>query len=234
MNYGMRFMTLYNDSYARKVKITIPSQTNSGWTTIYEIECIGTSSTAIDSSEDPEVNPDAGSNNLFVDKQFIPTDAAKAQVLTASWFSGGGYETLTDGNKVEEQVGRFSTLMNNTTTFMDATLDLGGEYKLDTLRFYLYDTKTSITEAKKKASIGKDMLIQVYRNGEWIDVVTCPDNASVCEHLVINDGLNNDYIEFDLDGVIAEKIRFYISGAATTDGITFQEIECSGSEASDN
>jgi hypothetical protein len=48
---------------------------------------------------------------------------------------------------------------------------------------------------------------------------------------VINEGLNNDYLEFDLGGIMAEKIRFYISGSALSSGITFQEIECSGKVA---
>ena len=111
---------------------------------------------------------------------------------------------------------------------MDATLDLEGEYKLNTIRFYLYDTKDSITEAAKKGSIGKDILIQVYANGVWKDVVVCADNAILCNYLVINSGLNNDYLEFDLGGTIAEKVRFYISGSVASTGTTFQEIECYG------
>ena len=217
------------DVYARKVKFTIPAQTDSGWTTVYEIECKGVESTAIDPGFEPEPEPDPDLiQNVFANKEFVPTDEAKAEILVApSWWKGGGYETLTDGKKVEDQVGRFSTKMNNTTTFMDATIDMEGAYELQTLRFYIYDASKS-TEASKKASVGKDMLIQVYINGEWKDIITCPNNESLCEHLVINDGLSNDYLEFDLGGVVAEKVRFYISGAATTDGITFQEIECSG------
>jgi hypothetical protein len=46
--------------------------------------------------------------------------------------------------------------------------------------------------------------------------------------LVINSGLNNDYLEFDLGGIVAEKVRFYISGSASSDGTTYQEIECLG------
>ncbi len=216
------------DIYASKVKITIPAQTDSGWTTFYEIECSGTASTVIDPGFKPEPEPDPEMiGNLLADKQFVPTDEAKEQVLVESWFKGGGYEALTDGNRMEDQVGRFSTKMNNTTTFMDATVDLGGAYELHSLKFYIYDASKS-TDSSKKASVGKDILIQVYADGEWTDVVVCADNAELSEHLVILDGLNNDYLEFDLGGVKAEKLRFYISGAATTDGITFQEIECSG------
>ena len=160
-------------------------------------------------------------------KEFTPTSAALSSVLNASWWTGGGYEALTDGNKVGEMAGRFSTVMS-TSGMMDATLDLGGEYTLNTIRFYLYDTKDSISEASKKGSIGKDILIQVYANGEWKDVIACSDNARLCEYLIINDGLNNDYLEFDLGGIKAEKVRFYISASASSNGTTFQEIECYG------
>ncbi len=168
-------------------------------------------------------------DNIFTDKEFVGTDEANAQVLPqSSWFQGGGYEVLTDGSKAQESAGRFSTLLNNTTAFMDATIDLGEKYTLNVLRFYIYETKASITEQNKKDSIGKDMLIQVYIDGKWYDVVNCADNASLCEYLTITDGYNNDYLEFNLGGIVAEKIRFYISGAVTKSGITYQEIECSG------
>jgi len=166
--------------------------------------------------------------NIFAGKVFIPTEEAAAQVLSASWWKGGGYNVLTDGQRTEEGAGRFSTLMNNTTVFMDATINLAGAYDLDTIRFYLYDTQDTLTEDSKKASVGKDMLLQIYADGKWIDVVSCADNAALCEHLVINDGLNNDYLEFDLQGVAATRIRFFISGGVATSGITFQEITCDG------
>lgn len=215
------------DVYASKVKFIIPSQTSDGWTTFYEMECIGIPSMKVDpgAGDEPVV-----AKNIFAGKSFVPTDDAEAQVLAASWWKGGGYETLTDGNRVGEMEGRFSTVMQ-IDGFMDATLDLGGKYSLNTMRFYLYDTKDSITEANKKGSIGKDILIQIYANGEWKDVVICSDNSKLCEYLVINEGLNNDYLEFDLGGINAEKVRFYISGSANANGTTFQEIECEGTEA---
>ena len=213
------------DVYASKLKFTIPNQTSSGWTTFYEMECYGVPSTKIDPNGGEE--PTAPTN-VFEGKKFVPTTKAAEQILVAGWWDGGGYDVLTDGNKTGEGAGRFSTVLNNTTSFMDATLDLEGEYKLNTIRFYLYDTKDSITEAAKKGSIGKDILIQVYQNGVWKDVVACTDNATLCKYLVINSGLNNDYLEFDLGGIIAEKVRFYISGSVASTGTTFQEIECYG------
>ena len=214
------------DVYASKVKFTIPNQTSSGWTTFYEMECLGTPSTKID--------PNAGeeplqAENVFAGKQFVPTNEATSNILLATWWKGGGYEALTDGNKAGEAAGRFSTVMA-TSGMMDATLDLGGKYELNTIRFYLYDTKDSITESKKKGSIGNDLLIQVYADGEWKDVIVCSNNAELCTYLVINSGLNNDYLEFDLGGVVAEKVRFYISASASSDGTTYQEIECLGIE----
>ena len=215
------------DIYASKVKFTISKQTSSGWTTFYEMECLGIKSTMIDSNAGDE--PEAP-KNVFDGKSFVPTAESEAQVLVASWWKGGGYEALTDGNKVGEMEGRFSTVMQE-TGFMDATIDLGGKYTLNALKFYLYDTKETITEANKKGSIGKDILIQIYADGEWKDIVVCSDNSKLCEYLVINEGLNNDYLEFDLGGVMAEKVRFYISGSANANGTTFQEIECEGIEA---
>ena len=215
------------DVYASKLKFTIPNQTSSGWTTFYEMECFGTPSTKVDPNggEEP-TEPE----NIFAGKEFVPTNEATSNILVASWWNGGGYEALTDGNKAGEAAGRFSTVMS-TSGMMDATLDLGGKYELNTIRFYLYDTKDSITEAKKKGSIGNDLLIQVYADGEWKDVIVCSNNAELCAYLVINSGLNNDYLEFDLGGIKAEKVRFYISGSASKDGTTYQEIECLGIKA---
>ena len=215
------------DVYASKLKFTIPSQTSAGWTTFYEMECYGAPSTKVDPNGGEEP---AEPENVFAGKQFVPTDEATSNVLVASWWKGGGYDVLTDGNKTGEGEGRFSTVMAE-SGMMDATLDLGGEYELNTLRFYLYDTKDSISESAKKGSIGKDLLIQVYANGKWTNVVTCSNNAELCGYLIINAGVNNDYLEFDLGGIAAENVRFCISGSASSSGTTFQEIECLGTKS---
>ena len=54
------------------------------------------------------------------------------------------------------------------------------------------------------------------------------DNAAIASHLVASEGSFNDYLEFDLGGVKAEKVRFYISASAVSSGTTYEEIECSG------
>ncbi len=211
------------DVYARKVKFTIPGQTSSGWTTIYEIECKGVKSTAVDPTFEPEPEPDPDLiQNIFDGKEFIPTTAAKDKVLAASWWKGGGYEDLTDGIKnADNAPGRFATVMS-TEGMMDATIDLGASYALYTLKFYLYEPTQSTTALQ----VGTDLLIQVYSNGQWVDAITCENNAAICEHLVAVDGTYNNYLEFDLDGIEASKVRVYISGSDTGSGITYEEFEC--------
>ena len=208
---------------ARQLKFTIPGQTDAGWTTLYEIECSGKVSTKVE----PEPEEPVLIENVFSGKQFTPTAEAEASVLVKSWWQGGGYETLTDGIKTADNApGRFSTVMA-TTGFMDATIDLGGTYELHSLKFYIYEVSAR-TEAQIKSSIGTDILIQVYANGEWTDVIICADNETLYTYLVSIDGVNNDYLEFNLNGIEAEKVRFYISASASASGTTYQEIECNG------
>jgi hypothetical protein len=109
---------------------------------------------------------------------------------------------------------------------MDSTIDLGAAYELHSLKFYTYDPAAGTSAG----SLGANLLIQVYSNGEWTDVVTCSDNASIAAHLVVNTGTYNDYLEFDLGGIAAEKVRFYISASASASGTSYEEIECTGYE----
>lgn len=204
---------------ARQVKFTIPGQTSAAWTTLYELEC----SAKLSDKVEPEPEEPVFVDNIFAGKSFTPTSDALASVLSASWWKGGGYETLTDGIKnADNAPGRFSTVMK-TTGMMDATIDLGGTYELHSLKFYTYDPSST-----GATSLGADLLIQVYANGEWTDVVTCKDNATLASYLVVNDGTYNDYLEFDLGGIEAEKVRIYISASASASGTTYEEIECSG------
>ena len=145
-------------------------------------------------------------------------------MLTASWWKGSGYEGLTDGIKnVDNAVGRFSTI-TSASAIMDATIDLGSVYELYDLTFWLYDTGSN----NLANTVGKDLLIQVYYNGTWTDVVICNTNTESINHLVSANGEYNDYLTFNLNGEKAEKIRFYISAASSTSGISFEEITCTG------
>jgi len=205
---------------ARQVKFIIPEHGSAGWSTFWEVEC----SAKVSSAVEPEPEEPVFVENVFAGKQFNATDDALASVLTASWWRGGGYETLTDGIKnADNAPGRFSTVMA-LTGMMDSTIDLGGSYELHSFKMYTYDPAAGTGAG----SVGATLLIQVYANGEWTDVVTCADNASIMSHLVVNEGTYNDYLEFDLGGVVAEKVRFYISASSSGSGTTYEEIECSG------
>lgn len=206
---------------ARQVKFTIPEHGSAGWSTFWEIECNAKVSSAVE----PEPEEPVFVENIFAGKQFTPTAEALSSVLKATWWKGSGYEGLTDGIKnADNAPGRFSTVMA-LTGMIDSTIDLGGSYELHSIKLYTYDPAAGTGSG----SVGANLLIQVYTNGEWKDVVTC-DNAAIMSHLVINEGTYNDYIEFDLEGVVADKVRVYISASASSSGTTFEEIECSGYE----
>ena len=209
-----------NGVVARQVKFTIPGQTSLGWSTFYEMEC-----SAMPSSEvEPEPEEPVFVENIFAGKTFNPTSDALASVLSASWWKGSGYGGLTDGIKnADNAPGRFSTVMK-ATGMMDATIDLGGEYELHSLKFYTYDPAAGTGAT----SLGANLLVQVYADGEWKDVVVCADNATLASYLVVNEGTFNDYLEFDLGGIKAEKVRIYISASASSSGTTYEEIECNG------
>ena len=205
---------------ARQVKFTIPGQTSLGWSTFYEMEC----SAKLSDQVEPEPEEPVFVENIFAGKTFTPTSDALASVLSASWWKGSGYGGLTDGIKnADNAPGRFSTVMK-TTGMMDATIDLGGEYELHSLKFYTYDPAAGTGAG----SLGASLLVQVYADGEWKDVVVCADNATLASYLVVNEGTFNDYLEFDLGGIKAEKVRFYISASASSSGTTYEEIECNG------
>ena len=207
---------------ARQVKFIIPEHGSAGWSTFWEIEC----SAKISSAVEPEPEEPVFIENIFAGKQFTPTADALASVLNKTWWKGSGYEGLTDGIKnADNAPGRFSTAMA-LTGMMDSTIDLGGSYELHSFKLYTYDPAAGTGAG----SVGADLLIQVYANGEWKDVIICADNAAIMSHLVVNEGTYNDYLEFDLGGIVAEKVRFYISASASANGTTYEEIECTGYE----
>ena len=196
---------------AEKIRVYIPSCASGGHITFYEIECSGT-----------YIGESKVTDNVFNGKQFVPTDQALASVLPG--WPGGGYESLTDGIRTEDQVGRFQTVLNDLNAMMEATIDLGGVYELYDLIFYIYDGY----RGPELDGTGKDLLIQVYYDGQWTDVVVCESNSEIASHHVSPTAAwHDDYLLFDLNGVKAEKVRLYISGSARNDGITFHEITCS-------
>ncbi len=203
------------NAMAEKVRIYVEGGVGTRYVTFYEVECSG-----------QFVGESVVTENVFSGNQFVPTAEAQSCVLTGGSYQLGGYEALTDGIITEDQLGRLATVMN-ANAIMDATIDLGGAYELYNLVFYIYDG----WQGPRLDTSGKDLLVQVYYNGQWTDVVNCKDNAEISEHHVSpSDAWRDDYLLFELDRVKAEKVRFYISGSASSDGTTFHEITCSGTK----
>ncbi len=199
---------------AEKIRVYIPSPSSSGYITFYEVECSGVYVREQDENE-----------NVFADKQFVPTQEALDKVQP-NW-AGGGYEALTDGVRQEDVNGRFLTV-SGLNGIVDATLNLGAIYDLYELKVYLYDGWQGV----QYFSAGKDLLVEAYYGGQWNTVVYCADNDAIASHVVDPSTAWQDaYLLFNLDGVKAEKVRIYISGSAHEDGITLQEITCSGAKS---
>ncbi len=192
-----------NGALAEQIMFTIPSASTSGWVTFYEMESYGT-------------YVGESISNILADKEFIPT--AEALGAIPSWWSVG-YEGLTDGIMDRESEGRFST--DNVGGIIDATVDLEGQYSLDKLKFYVY--KGQLTAA------GADLMVELYYNGTWTTAINYT-NAQLVGYLKTNDGTSLSgyaWLEFDLAGANAQKIR--ISSTETFSGnyTSFYEVTCS-------
>ena len=204
---------------AEKINIYATDRVDTNSISIYEIECTG----VIDTTEY------VYSDNILLDKEFIPTAAANKEVHA----TGYGYETLTD-DVISGSSGRFSTKTWSNTQVVDATIDLGGKYSLGEIKFYDFNGHTSSCNTSPEY-MGTELLVQTYSNGTWSDAVTCAQ-ANYGEYRQGNTSLNS-YISFNLGGIEAEKIRIYIpTNYKLSDGtmrsISLYEIVCSGTKQS--
>ena len=205
---------------AEKINVYATDRVDTNSISVYEIECTG----ILDTTEY------VYSDNILSDKEFVPTAAALNEVHA----TGFGYETLTD-DVISGSGGRFSTKTWSTTQVVDATVDLGGKYKLGEIKFYDFDGHTSSCNASPEY-MGTELLVQTYSNGMWSDAVTCAQ-ANYGEYRQGNTALNS-YISFDLGGAEAERIRIYIptnyKGADSKRSISIYEIQCSGVKSGDS
>ncbi len=184
---------------AQKIRVYAKAVTNNT-VTWYEVECSG-------------ILTKEGGKNILEDKVFTGAEGTKTT-------SGYEYAKLTDGviDPLDWANGRFSSDFG---THADATIDLNGVYALTEIRFYCY-----LGELKR---IGKNFTLQVYHNGVWADIVKGLTNEQLGGYTLKNGNTAADtWISFALDGVYAEKIRFYSEPIAGNETVTLYEIECSG------
>lgn len=162
------------------------------------------------------------SYNILQGKKFVGAPGTRYDTNDGLDFS---YAKLTDGDFAQNygndnwKYGRFSTLPNG---HADGTVDLNGTYVLTELRLYCFQGETF--------RAGTNFTLQVFSDGEWIDVFSNLTNEELSQFFVNNGPLNNQhYIKLNMGGVEAEKIRFYSEPLPNTT-VTLYEIECSGSK----
>ena len=155
-------------------------------------------------------------DNVFEGKTFVPTSEAAAVVHNGA-NSAYGYATLTDGKSIGSNVhnGRFSTASTASNQHLDATIDLDGTYLLSELRIQEFQSEFA----------GGDLTVQVCYQGEWKTVIYLASEAEIKAHSTkASDGI----IKLDLGGVLAEKVRLYISKKGSSATISIWEVQCSG------
>ena len=173
----------------------------------------------ITQSEYTDPESDTYTYNLFEGKTFEPTLEALNAVFPP-WNSSVyfGYETLTDG-KMSELEGRFSTTFDGLAC---ATLDLGGSYIIDELRFYDYKQDAEY--------MGSSLIVEIYSNGEWINAANYSTNSEIASHRVdFGSGAGAGWIEVDLGGAEASQVKFTIPSTYNAKTISIYEIMCFGS-----
>ncbi len=153
---------------------------------------------------------------------FVPTLEANNNIYSSNY----GYAGLTDGI-FDESNGRFSTKdgANGVQTFADATMSLDVRYTLHNIRFYYFYESWVEGSHKYPSYAGSNIKLEVYNDGAWSTVFDY--NSSELSKYVVTSGpaVGNSYLEFDLDGIKAEKIRFSSDNALTGKSISYYEIE---------
>ena len=201
---------------AEKIRIYIPGRLGTNSLSINEIRCTGIADTT-------EYDY---SSNILLNKEFVPTAAALKEIHAADY----GYQTITDGS-YEPKTGRFSTKSYSTTQVVDATVDLQGSFALGEIRIYDYNAHYE-PYASNPTYAGERIIIEAYANGAWTQVLSC-ERADMGAHRVSpSTAWGAQYLAFDLDGVVAERLRVYIPTNVSGNSISFYEITCSGYRAS--
>ena len=199
-----------------RIRISSTSALVNYSTSFYEVECFG-----------EPVENDSAIINLFSGRTFAPTTEANNSI----WDNNFGYQTLTDGI-FEESNGRFSTKYDS--SLVDATIDLDESYTLSHIKFYYYLAWDKINDANlvmDTSPAGANLKVEVYANGEWKTVVECQSADYSYNLVTLGAGMGNTWLEFDLNGVVAEKVRISSTGAQTGQTTSFHEIECFGKKA---
>ena len=186
---------------------------------IYEIKCSGY-------LIDAEVG-----ENILLGKEFVPTLEAYKCVY-GDKHGTYGYVTLTDGNKSATS-GRFSS---KNASIADATVDLGGEYNLSSIRFYDF-VKDTTYESLAEVFIGNNFKLEVFSGGEWKTIVSYATPDEILKNHRIRTGKtghSEGWLEIGLDGILGSKLRFSSEALSGKNTVSINEIECFGTQVAKN
>ena len=196
---------------AEQVRIYIPSRLGTNSISISEIEC-----SAVYDTTDYDY-----SDNILLDKTFVPTDAALSEVHYDVTYDYG-YRVITD-NSYAPKGGRFSTRFSSATQHVDATVDLGGVYVLGEFRIFDFNAHSE-PNASNPSYIGPSLTVEVYLDGEWTVALHCERDEYGTHRVSPSNAYGAQYLSFDLAGVKAEKMRIYIPSNIEGSSISFYEI----------
>ena len=200
---------------AEKVRIYIPSRLGTNSISINEIEC----SAVLDTTEYDY------SDNILLNKPFVPTSSALAEVHPDATYDYG-YTVITD-NSYTPKGGRFSTKSSSSTQHVDATVDLGGIFELGEFRIYDFNAHAE-PNASNPSYIGTSLTVEAYYDGVWTTVIYCERDDYSEYRVSPSSAWGAQYLSFDLSGVTAEKLRVYIPSNISGSSISFYEITLSG------
>ena len=150
-------------------------------------------------------------SDVFTGLDFTPTDTTAKNNIWGT----NTYDKITDDGATNDSNSRFATANGHTA---DGTLDFGGQIAV-------LNTLTVNFDPYTKTRCGQDLNIYVYNEGKWTQVLNHVHSAPTLSET------------FDLGGVMAEKVRFTVSGkysggangdGQTGDCIIIYEMSCSG------
>ena len=167
-------------------------------------------------------------DNLFRGRTFTKGEEASAIAGGSADYSAltdGVYATMVDG---KEKTGIFNIQVRPVDYgTIDAIMSFDTETVLNQLRLYDYGG-----EANWAANAGNDITVRIYTNGEWNEIQHYTLVGGVGNNLQklyrsgsTADPVKNFWIQFDLGGVVAEKVEIVCKG---TEKVAFYEFECSG------
>ena len=202
---GYKYLSFnLNNAKVNKLRIYISSPVSGKSISFYEIRAFGYTS-------EPETV------EILRGKEFIPTEKAKSAVYSESF----NYSKLTDGlYQVAEKyrIGRFSTKVNNGTnsSLVDATVDLGGNYKLHNLVVKPYADSSNPTG---QAYLGVDLIVEVLNNNSEWEVAYSKTNADFASDM------SERVLIIPMNDVVGSQIRIYSSAAVSGKSTSYFEIE---------